>query len=95
MKITHCCVNLRKTAGLAAGLALGSLFLVSSLFFGVLMCVVVAVVVHHKKILSRVMTRNVAENLPDYQMSDLAARQDATIPPGAAGYTPNQYTPYP
>ncbi len=25
-------------------------------------------------------------------MSDLAARQDATIPPGAAGYTLNQYT---
>ncbi len=59
------------------------------------MFVVVAVVVHHKKKLSRVSTRNVAENLLDYLMSDLAARQDATIPPGAAGYTPNQFTPYP
>ncbi len=60
------------------------------------MCVlVVAIVVHHKKKISRVKTRNVAENLPDYRMSDLAARQDATIPPGAAGYTPNPYTLYP
>ncbi len=52
------------------------------------MCVVVAVVVHHKKKVSQVRTRNVTEYPP-------AARQDATIPPGAAGYTPNQYTPYP
>ncbi len=59
------------------------------------MCVVIGVVVHHKKKVSRVRTRNVAENLPDYRMSDLAARQDATIQPGAAGYTPNQYTLYP
>ncbi len=36
-----------------------------------------------------------AENRPDYRMSDLAARQNATIPPGATGYTPNPYTPYP
>ncbi len=95
MKVYIFLISGVNTAGLAAGLTLGSLFLVSSLFVGVLLCVVVAVVVHHKKKISRVRTRNVAENLPDYRMSDLAAIQDATIPPGAAGYTPNPYTPYP
>ncbi len=58
------------TAGLVAGSTLGFLFLVSSLCVGVLICVVVAVVVRHKKRITRVRTRNVAEILPDYRMSD-------------------------